>query len=183
MPKLSEVPWGTVITGVVALYGAVLSTANVVAQRRRDRVTAMEAQKKQAEQVSAWLDRYDGPAEPNRLFYGLVLHNTSDQLVHDVIASIVRLTDVGPAQTRVGDAREGFRTYVGRLRPGQTKTRIENPGQGMMIRFGVELAFQDAAGVYWVRQGNGVVKKVEQHPVALYGIPRPVPWEDPVVDA
>jgi hypothetical protein len=28
MPKWSEVPWGTVITGLVAVYGAVLSTLN-----------------------------------------------------------------------------------------------------------------------------------------------------------
>jgi hypothetical protein len=36
MPKWSEVPWGTVITGVIAIYGAVLSTVNSVSQRRRD---------------------------------------------------------------------------------------------------------------------------------------------------
>jgi hypothetical protein len=48
----------------------------------------------------------------------------------------------------------------------------------MHIRFGVELAFQDAAGAFWLRQGNGVLKRIEQHPLALYGIPRPAPWED-----
>jgi hypothetical protein len=180
MPKGSELPWGTILTGLVAIYGAVLSTVNLVAQRARDRVTATQAQKKQAEQVTAWLDRYDGPKEPGKLFYGLVVQNTSDQLVHDAIASIVRLTDINPADTRVGDTREPrqFRTFVGALRPGQTKTRIENPGQGMHIRFGVELAFQDAAGAFWLRQGNGVLKRIEQHPLALYGIPRPARWED-----
>jgi hypothetical protein len=180
MPKGSELPWGTILTGLVAIYGAVLSTVNLVAQRARDRVTATQAQKKQAEQVTAWLDRYDGPEEPDKLFYGLVVQNTSDQLVHDAIASIVKLTDINPADTRVGDTREPrqFRTFVGALRPGQTKTRIENPGQGMHIRFGVELAFQDAAGAFWLRQGNGVLKRIEQHPLALYGIPRPARWED-----
>ena len=68
MPKGSELPWGTILTGLVAIYGAVLSTVNLVAQRARDRVTATQAQKKQAEQVTAWLDRYDGPKEPPRCF-------------------------------------------------------------------------------------------------------------------
>jgi hypothetical protein len=40
MPKLSEVPWGTVIAGLVAVYGAALSTVNFPGQRRRDRRTA-----------------------------------------------------------------------------------------------------------------------------------------------
>jgi hypothetical protein len=37
MAKWSDVQWGTVITGAVALYGAALSTFNYLAQRRRDR--------------------------------------------------------------------------------------------------------------------------------------------------
>jgi hypothetical protein len=57
--------------------------------------------------------------------------------------------------------------------------RIEQPGQGMMRRYGIELAFQDAGGCYWLRQGNGILKQIDQHPVDLYGIPRPVPWHNP----
>jgi hypothetical protein len=45
MPKWSELPWETILTGLVAIYGAVLSTVNLVSQRARDRVTATEAQK------------------------------------------------------------------------------------------------------------------------------------------
>jgi hypothetical protein len=95
---------GNDLTGLVAIYGAALSTVNLVSQRARDRVTATEAQKKQAEQVTAWLDRYDGPGEPGKLFYGLVVQNTSDQLVHDVIASILRLTDINPGPATCGSA-------------------------------------------------------------------------------
>jgi hypothetical protein len=143
---------------LVAIYGAVMKQA--------------------AEQVIGWLDTYDGPEERKRLFYSLLLQNKSDQPVYDMIASIVRLIDGGLTDTRVGDGRDPyqFRSLVGLLPPGQKKTRIEQPGQGMFRRWGVELAFQDAAGAYWLRQGNGIIRRVEQHPVDLYGIPKPVGW-------
>jgi hypothetical protein len=179
MPEwLLELPWGTVLTGVVAIYGALLSTFNFRAQRGRDRATAAEVLKKQAEQVTGWLDIYDGPEEQNTLLYSLLLQNKSDQPVYDVIASIVRLSDHGLNNTRVGDGHDPyeFRSLVGVLPPGQKKTRIEQPGQGMHRRWGLELAFQDAAGAFWLRQGNGILKKIKQNPVDLYGIPRPVGW-------
>jgi hypothetical protein len=193
MPKWSDVPWGTVITGVVAVYGAVLSTVTLVGQRRRDRLAEGEAQRRfrqdqlateearrhQAEQVTDWLVKDDGPEAPGKLFYGLLLQNGSSQLVHQLIVSVVG-TQGSFRRTAVGDPRLfECRLFVGSLPPGQTKMRIEQPGQGMMRRYGIELAFQDAGGCYWLRQGNGILKQIDQHPVDLYGIPRPVPWHNP----
>ena len=46
----------------------------------------------------------------------------------------------------------------------------------MMKRFGIELAFQDVGGHYWF----GVEMepyRVDQPPLALYGINPPVPWQ------
>ncbi len=43
----------------------------------------------------------------------------------------------------------------------------------MSLRFGVELAFQDAAGRNWLRRGDGHLSEVQQEPIALYGIGRP----------
>ena len=180
MPKWSEVPWGTVITGLVATYGAVLSTAALVGQRRRDRLAEKDARRHQAEQVSGWLVEDDGPSAPSdRLFAGLVLQNFSNQLVYYLIAGVVTLQGGGP-RTAVGDPRpHAFRSPVGRLPPGETKTRIEHPGSGMYLRVGVELAFQDAAGRYWLRRGDGLLEEVDQSPFELYGIPEPIPWEHP----
>jgi hypothetical protein len=186
MPNWSEVPWGTVITGVVAVYGAVLSTTNLIVQQRRDRLTAGEAQRRQAEQVTGWLVRdYDGPEVPDIIISGLVLQNGSSQPVYDLIASIVTVHGAGP-RTRVGfgkrvtdDPRSPF-TYLKLftlLPPGQTKTRIQHPGSGMGLRCGVELVFQDVAGCYWLRQGNGILKQVSQHPVDLYDLPQPAQWD------
>jgi len=39
MPKWSEVPWGTLITGAVAVYGAALSTVNFLRAGAKLRLT------------------------------------------------------------------------------------------------------------------------------------------------
>jgi hypothetical protein len=181
MPKWSEVPWGTVIAGTIAFYGAALSTFNFLLQRRRDRIAASDVQRAQAEQVSGWLVPYEGPAEPGRLFLGLVLKNGSGQLVYQLIASLIS-TQGAFRKTAVGDNTTDefeFRVFVGLLPPGETKRRIEFSGHGMMLRFGIELAFQDAAGHYWLRRGDGALRQVDKAPLALYEIDPPVAWEHP----
>jgi hypothetical protein len=191
MPKWSEVPWGTVITGVVAVYGAVLSTFTLVGQHRRDRLAEgevqrqlrrdqsarEEAQRHQAEQVTAWLVPYDGTEKPGpgQMFAGLIVRNGSSEVVYQLIASVVSLQGTY-RETRVGSPDIRFRSFIGQVPPGETKTAIDYGGSGMYRSFGVELAFQDAAGRYWLRQGNGLLQEVDQNPVDLYGIDRPVPW-------
>jgi hypothetical protein len=165
-----------VITGLIAVYGAVLSTINLVGQRRRDRLamdrearqdqlTMEEARRRQADQVTGWLVRDEGPEEPGRLYSGLMLQNGSSQPVRQLIASVVTMQGSG-RRTAVGEELDheeelrlsAYRVFVGLLPPGETKTRIGNPGQGMYVRYGIELAFQDAAGCNWLRQGDGILK-------------------------
>jgi hypothetical protein len=179
MPKWSEVPWGTVITGVIAVYGAALGTFNLLLQRGRDRLAASEIRRRQAEQVTGWLVPYEGegpPDEYGRLFLGLRLQNGSNQLVYQLIASLIS-TQGAFRETAVGDPGFEFRSFVGIIPPGETKTRIEYSGRGMMLRFGIELAFQDVGGRYWLRRGDGALQEVDQPPLALYGINPPVPWQ------
>ncbi len=48
----------------------------------------------------------------------------------------------------------------------------------MMIRLGVELAFQDSKGRFWRRMGvDGRLEELSVNPVDFYGVDRPVPWE------
>lgn len=120
---------------------------------------------------------YEGPDEPGRLFLGLRLQNGSNQLVYQLIASLIS-TQGAFRETAVGDPRLfEFRSFVGIIPPGETKTRIEFSGHGMMKRFGIELAFQDVGGHYWLRRGDGALQEVDQPPLALYGINPPVPWQ------
>ena len=185
MPNWSEVPWGTVITGLVALYGAGLSTRVFFAQRTRDRITADEAQGRQADQVTGWLVKYEGPAEPGKLFYSLVLQNDSSQPVYDLIANVVLVHGSG-SPTAVGRRWEEdagisphrYRVYMTLVPPGRTNARIEHFGQGMYRRYGVEFAFRDAAGRCWLRQGDGILRSITQHPTELYEIEGPIPWRD-----
>jgi hypothetical protein len=67
---------------------------------------------------------------------------------------------------------------VGNVPPGEITTRIDNSGGGMHRRFWIELAFQDAAGRFWIRRGNGTLERVDKHPIDLYSIGRPVSWEN-----
>jgi hypothetical protein len=187
MPKWSEVPWGTVISWLVAFYGAGLSTRVFFAQRARDRLTVNEAQRRQADQVTGWLVKYEGPAEPGKLFFGLVLQNDSSQPVYDLIAHEVVVhgsgfrTAVGRGRYEVdpGISPHRFFAYLTLVPPGKTVTRIEHGGGGMSRRFGVEFAFRDAAGRCWLRQGDGILRSITQHPTKLYEIEGPIPWREP----
>jgi hypothetical protein len=177
MLNWSEISWATIITAIIAVYGAVLSTINLLAQRSRDRSALNEGRRRQAEGVTGWLTAYDGPEEPGRLIYGLLLQNESTQPVYELIASIVTVYGAGPksGEDRIGDVF--YRSMFLNLPPGKTRSQIDNPGQGMYIRHGVEIAFRDSIGYRWVRQGDGLLREVGKDPRALYGLPEPLPWK------
>jgi hypothetical protein len=173
MPKWSEVPWGTITTGVIAVYGAALGTFNLLLQRRRDRIAASDLRRAQAEQISAWHLPDDEEERSDGFLVPLVLQNKSSQPVFDVIASLVQIVNEG--ESRPEGSR--FRALISRVPPGETKTRVLHPGRGMHFRASIELAFRDAAGNYWRRRGNGILQEVDQPPDKLYGLGRPLPWE------
>jgi hypothetical protein len=66
---------------------------------------------------------------------------------------------------------------VGQVPPGQIETFMRDIDYGMSMRFGLELAFQDAAGRYWRRLGDGRLEELAVGPVDFYGLDRPVDWE------
>ena len=125
-----------------------------------------------ANDVAAWLVR-DGGSE---MSFGLVVQNGSKQVAYDMIASLVSLQGAF-RETAVGDAR-GFQRFLGIVPPGELRTRIEYGGDGMFLRFGIELAFQDPQGRFWLRKGNGFLNEVFQSPLELYGIDPPVSWDN-----
>jgi hypothetical protein len=113
------------------------------------------------------------------IYEGLRLRNASDRLIYDVIAEIVAVQGA-MRETAVGDTEDRNREFgalVGTLPPGELTTRIGTAGGGMFIRYAVEIAFQDAAGRFWRRRGNGQLLPENQHPLDLYGISRPSSWE------
>jgi hypothetical protein len=134
----------------------------------------------QAEHMTAWLIPYDRKQDnPNVHYEGLRLRNASDQVIYDVIAELVAVQGAF-RKTAVGDSEERnleFGVLVGNLPPGEMTTRIGGAGGAMNIRLGIEIAFQDTTGRFWLRHGNGLLEQVSKHPLDLYGISRPVYWE------
>jgi hypothetical protein len=182
MSEANLAEWVAAVGQVVS--GLATTAAVIVAlwlSGRDERIRARERLRKQAEQITAWLIPYEGEQEhPHLVCVGLRLKNASDQVIYDLIAEIVAVQGAA-RDTGIGDTEERNRelgTLVGTLPPGELTTRIETYGGGMFLRYGVEIAFQDAAGRYWLRRGNGLLKQIDQHPLDLYGIGRPVSWEN-----
>jgi hypothetical protein len=104
--------------------------------------------------------------------------NGSQQLAYQVIASLVPVRGAISQDFKkvIGSHAGEFRGFKGELPPGRTDLDVTWPGGGMHIRFGVEVAFRDAAGRSWVRTANGLLKRIKSEPAANYGLNEPIPW-------
>jgi hypothetical protein len=175
MPAEWGLVWAEVATAV-ATFGAVvvaLALARADSVRRRH-----EKEREQAEQISGWMEYLPDGEETvvdEELNVKLVLLNSSEQLVFDLIASVVTAFGEYP----VGNDFN-YRNFIGRLPPGRTEHKIKHPGQGMHHRFAIELAFQDSSGRIWVRRGRGrLVRSSATDPLSVYEITPPVGWRMP----
>jgi hypothetical protein len=103
------------------------------------------------------------------------MHNASNQLIYDVVAEVLlgRKTAVNDTEER--NIESG--AMVGSVPPGGFTARIDTGGGALGRRHMIELAFQDAAGRYWLRRGNGKLERVKKHPLDLFNIPRPASWQ------
>lgn len=157
--------------GAIATFLAVLVALWVAGADARRR--AKTNKRHQAEQISGWME--DLPPKETIIdgvmYVRLIMQNSSNQLVYNLIASVVS----AQAGQHVGTNLD-YRNYLGRLPPGRTEYTIEHPGHGMHKRFSVELAFEDSGGRTWVRSGKGALRQVKHDPLAFYGIDSPVSW-------
>jgi hypothetical protein len=165
--------WATAIGTCGAVIVSLIYATRDLRQRRR------QEERQQAEQLTAWFVPYKEKQDDENKFYeGLRVKNASNQLIYDLIVQVVAAQGAF-RRTAVGDARAvEFGAMVGNIPPGEITTRINTGGGGMHKRLWVELAFQDAAGRYWLRDGSGTLKRVSVHPVDLYKLDRPVSWEN-----
>ncbi len=163
--------FGTVGVVVVAL---VLAGQESRRARRRD-------ERHQAELITAWVDEmgFNGDDKP---FTRVGIHNASNQSAYQVISSLVAVQGAWPREAPQGDERyeSHYRIFLWQLPPGRWTKRMEGGGRAMMIRWGIEIAFQDAAGRYWRRFADGRLERIKENPVDFYKVSRPIGWEDTV---
>lgn len=166
--------WITAVGTVGAAVGTVAAVVTSLHFSARDgRLRAERERSRQAEHVTAWIDGWD-----NTKFL-IQLRNSSEQPVYWLIVSLVSVQGAF-RRTAVGDSRTDaaqFRRLVGLVPPGSTTTTLGNKGGGMNLQFGLEVAFQDAAGRCWLREGEGTLKEVDAPPLRLYDIAEPVGWQ------
>ena len=147
---------GTCSAVIVSLYFASKEARD---KRKRD-------ERHQAELVTAWFVPYEGTDE--RYDAELRVQNASDQLIYDVIAEVLI-----SRKTAVNDTEErniAFGATVGNVPPGGFTASIDTGGGALGRRHLIELAFQDAAGRYWLHNANGKLEPVRKHPLDLFNL-------------
>lgn len=177
---IADVAWGDAATwaaagGTLAAVVVALGIAlrDTLRQRWRDR-------RWQAEQVTAWLGGRLPTADMSSMSLRLHVGNASRQSVYQVIATLVAIQGAWRRDGREGGIEH--RTFLWQVSPGDRAASISFSGHGMMLRFGIELAFQDAAGRNWRRLADGRLEEIAPDPVDFYGVSRPVGWEDNTFD-
>jgi hypothetical protein len=159
---------GEIGTAIGTIGAVIVALVVSVGEARRRRIAE---DRKQASQISAWLVDYDQPRilpESGGPLVRLKLRNVSDELVYNLVATVV--------SAQAGTPYQQLRTFVGRLAPGESEYAVERPEAGMHRRFSVELAFEDSGGRFWRRGGKGRLERVTKDPLALYEIDPPVSW-------
>jgi hypothetical protein len=157
--------------GAIGTVGAV--TRSLYFALREGRHRRKREHRQQAEQVTAWIDGSDANT------IQVQLRNSSDQPAYELIISLVAVQGAF-RKTAVDDQRTDapqLRRLVGLVPPGETITTLTNRGGGMHLQLGLEVAFQDAAGRFWLREGQGTLRQVDESPLQLYDIPQPASWQ------
>jgi hypothetical protein len=113
---------------LAAVVVALVISRKDTARRRKDK------EREQAEHITGWLEELTVQVDDGEPHVKLVLVNASNQLVYNLVASIV---------TAQGETHPGgnwnYRTFVGRVAPGKCVFDVKHPGHGMSKRYAVEL--------------------------------------------
>jgi len=157
--------WLTAIGTCGAVFVSLGLSFNELRSRRK------REEREQAEQITAWYVPFEGePREDRPMCVGLRISNGSNQLVYDLVAQCLlgRRTAVGDTE----DRNLEFGALIGNVPPGGYTGYINTSGGALGRRHGLEFAFQDAAGLYWLRRANGKLERVYKHPLELFNLSR-----------
>jgi hypothetical protein len=106
-----------------------------------------------------------------------LLDNSSSQPVYRVVVRTVGIDDAG---NQIPDPNPST-DALGQLPPGRWwDFNVQDPGAAMGgIRPGVELAFTDASGRYWLLSATGHLTSLSEAPEQYFHLPLPIPWNTP----
>lgn len=130
-------------------------------------------EKSQAEKISSWIVL---KSEGERAF--IAVSNQSRSPVYEVILLMVPFQGAGdPTGKNIPDE---YRAFLSVVPPGKYYSKIGDGWGGMSFHPSSSVAFIDASGTNWVREGDGRLHKIDLKPMEYYNIPRPISWGHPL---
>jgi hypothetical protein len=187
-PALEAVSTLVAAVGTVAAFGVGFWQL----QQERSIRHAKEAQAiaagriAQARAISAWQGgELDLDAEwmidTGRDTPGTILNSSRDP-IYRVVVWLVFIQGAGPSTgeeyNELGHA-PGQPAVLPIVPPGAYVVPLPGGWRGMMARPGLEVAFNDAAGLHWVRRADGKLEELSRDPLEHYSVGLPVDWEPP----
>lgn len=145
-----------------------------------------DEERQQAVKVAAWHEyRADVVTEElGDASYHLIMLNTSDEPVYDVVLTIVGLQGTGPKVGEDVDRNDwAARRHFGVLPPGRYVVGFGGGWSHLGFRPGAEIAFTDRNGKHWLRRANGPLRSIAADARRYYKLEGPFEYATPVADS
>jgi hypothetical protein len=139
--------------------------------RNEREVRLSGARRNQAEHIATWIAREESDDHGTLLW--IAIRNQSLQPIYNSIVQGILLSNDGAPRH---EPQPKNQIQIAVIPPGDGYAKIRFNYQGMGKRAGIEIAFQDAAGRYWLRQTNGELQGLDVSPMKYYQIPLPIFW-------
>lgn len=174
----STIAWGDVATwvagiGTVATFIVAFFQIHTERESRikREKETHIRKMRDQAEHVSSWIAKVkDDPAQ-----VWIAVSNQSTRPVYQVVLSLVMIQGNGPREGKEADATAHVLLSV--APPGVVFTSVAADYRGMHRHPGIEIAFKDADGKFWIRKADGDLVEINKPPTEYYDVDLPVSWQ------
>lgn len=144
---------------------------------------AMDEERQQAMKISGWheygraLNEVSGATGSE---YYLVMLNTSDEPVYDVMLTLVALQGTSPMTGEEFKSDDWApRRHFGVLPPGKFVAGFGTGWGHMGYRPGAEIAFTDRNGKHWLRRAGGALRSIPTNAREYYKMHGPYPYSTP----
>lgn len=170
LEHLGAAGWSAIATAVGVLVALWFGGSDRRARRRAE-------ERAHAEQIAAWMapPRLDDSMGDG----AVIISNASMQPIYDLAAVLVFRSGAAP---RTGldwvdlDQGQTMISLVAQVPPGRYLQGLDVPDNTPMGTGGVlavEIAFTDRSGKHWLRNSEGVLRRLDQDPVDHYQLGRP----------